>query len=343
MPKNLSIHKYFKTTFAILLIVFSLFAIINKTKLFASEKNSDKPPTVAQLNFLQLQPNPKPIKPKYRILFGGDVMLDRSIRTSMEKNGVDFILAELTPTFYQYDLVVANLEGTITTYPTRSVNTAVNDPNHFTFTFDPSVAPMLKRNNFQIVSLANNHSEDLGLEGVTQTKKYLSEAKVDFFGNTGFENQPVERVFIKSDLKPSLAFVGYNQFVTNGLTTAIEDIQFATVAADLVVVMPHWGPEYKPTANQIIVDEAHQLIEAGADLIIGSHPHIVQQKEEYLGKTIYYSLGNFIFDQYFDERFQKGLLVGVDIFEDETMEFTEIPIKTESTGQTKLLSPIDNY
>lgn len=338
MPKNLSLHKYLKIAFTTILIVFSVSILIHQNKLFAREKDASKPPTVAQLNFLKLQPNPKPTKPQYRVLFGGDVMLDRSIRTSMEKNGVDFILAELTPTFHQYDMVVANLEGTITTYPTRSVNTAVDDPNHFTFTFDPSVAPMLKRNNFQIVSLANNHSEDLGLEGVTQTKQYLSESKIDFFGNTGFEEQPKDRVFIKSDLTPSLAFVGYNQFVTNGFATAIEDIRFATTAADLVIVMPHWGPEYKPTANETIIGEAHQLIEAGADLIIGSHPHIIQQKEEYLGKTIYYSLGNFVFDQWFDERFQKGLLVGVNIFADKKMDFTEIPIKTESTGQTKLIN-----
>lgn len=290
-----------------------------------------------KLNFLKLQPETEPSLPKHHILFGGDIMLDRSIRTKMEIHGPDFILAELTSTFIEYDMVVANLEGTITTHPTRSVNTAVDDPNHFMFTFNPNVAPMLRKNNFQIVSLANNHSEDFGLDGVTQTKHYLSEAGINFFGNTGFEKQPSDRVFVKSDVKPSLAFVGYNQFVTDGLTTALTDIQFATNAAEVVIVMPHWGPEYKPEANQNIIAEAHQLIDAGADLIIGSHPHIVQQKEIYAGKNIYYSLGNFVFDQYFDERFQKGLLVEVSIFEDGTMEFKDIPIKTESTGQTKLV------
>lgn len=275
--------------------------------------------------------------PSYRILFGGDVMLDRAIRTTMEMQGFDFVLAKLTPTFHTYDMVVANLEGTITTFPTRSVDTAWDDPNHFTFTFDPSVAAMLYRNNFKIVSLANNHSDDFGLEGVIQTKHYLSEAGIDFFGNTGFEKQPKDRVLIKNETSPSLAFVGYNQFVTDGLETALDDIKFATTAAELVIVMSHWGPEYEPVANEDIVNEAHQLIDAGADLIIGSHPHVVQQREEYRDKTIFYSLGNFIFDQYFDERFQKGLLVGTDIFSDGAMRFTEMPIKTESTGQTLLV------
>lgn len=272
----------------------------------------------------------------HRILFGGDVMLDRAIRTRMETHGVDFALDRLTSTFYTYDMVVANLEGTITTSPTRSVDTVVDDPNHFMFTFDPSVAPMLYRNNFQIVSLANNHSDDFGVDGVMQTKQYLSDAGISFFGNTGFEEQPRDRVFVRSGTSPGLAFVGYNQFVTDGLETALADIKYATTAAELVIVMPHWGPEYQPVANDDIINEAHQLIDAGADLIIGSHPHVVQQREEYHGKTIFYSLGNFVFDQYFDERFQKGLLVGVDIFSDGTMQFTEIPIKTESTGQTLL-------
>lgn len=273
-------------------------------------------------------------QPSQKILFGGDMMFDRAIRTTMEMQGTDFVLAELTSTFHSYDMVIANLEGTITSNPTVSVDTAWDDPNHFMFTFNPSIAPMLRRNNFAAVSLANNHSDDFGLEGVTQTKNYLSDSGIGFFGNTGFETQPKERVFIKNDSKPSIAFVGYNQFVDNGFKTALEDIHFATVEADLVIVMPHWGPEYKPTANNDIVNEAHQLIDAGADLIIGSHPHVVQQKEEYLGKTIYYSLGNFVFDQYFDERFQKGLLVGVEIFSDGSMSFTEIPIETQSTGQT---------
>lgn len=273
-------------------------------------------------------------QPSQKILFGGDMMFDRAIRTTMEMQGTDFVLAELTSTFHSYDMVIANLEGTITSNPTVSVDTAWDDPNHFMFTFNPSIAPMLRRNNFAAVSLANNHSDDFGLEGVTQTKNYLSDSGIGFFGNTGFETQPKERVFIKNDSKPSIAFVGYNQFVDNGFKTALEDIHFATVEADLVIVMPHWGPEYKPTANNDIVNEAHQLIDAGADLIIGSHPHVVQQKEEYLGRTIYYSLGNFVFDQYFDERFQKGLLVGVEIFSEGSMSFTEIPIETQSTGQT---------
>jgi poly-gamma-glutamate capsule biosynthesis protein CapA/YwtB (metallophosphatase superfamily) len=336
--KSPSSSKSFIRLSSLVLIFFIIALAIIKVRFSQSNSQPSSLTEIAELNFLPLTPaSPSLVEPTYKILFGGDVMLDRSIRIKMEKHGPDFVLAELTSTFHEYDMVVANLEGTITTYPTRSVNTAVDDPNHFMFTFDPNVTPMLKRNNFQIVSLANNHSEDFGLDGVTQTKQYLSDSEINYFGNTGFEQQPSNRVFIKNELSPSLAFVGYNQFVTDGLATALADIQYATTAADLVIVMPHWGPEYKPTANSDIVSEAHQLIEAGADLIIGSHPHIIQQKETYLGKTIYYSLGNFVFDQYFDERFQKGLLVGVDIFADKTMRFTELKIKTEGTGQTKLL------
>lgn len=326
MDTKYPFHFVFSRPFILLIGIIAAGAIVlSQTKFLAKNSQTAELPSA---------PPALPSPPAYRILFGGDMMLDRALRTKMETHGVDFPLAQLTSTFQTYDLVVANLEGTITTHPTRSVDTAWDDPNHFTFTFDPSVAPMLHRNNITLVSLANNHSDDLGLDGVTQTKQYLSDAAVSFFGNTGFEKQPQDRVFIKNDVSPSLAFVGYNQFVPDGFATALADIQFATAAAELVVVMPHWGPEYVPAANDDIVNEAHQLIDAGADLIIGGHPHVVQQQEEYSGKTIYYSLGNFIFDQYFDTRFQEGLLVGVDIFSDGTMRFTEFPIKTESTGQT---------
>jgi poly-gamma-glutamate synthesis protein (capsule biosynthesis protein) len=277
-----------------------------------------------------------PTPPSHRILFGGDIMLDRAIRTQMEQHGVDHVFAQLKHFFHSYDLVIANLEGAITTNQTRSVNTEWDDPNHFTFTFDPSVAKMLHQNNVKALSLANNHSADFGRDGVKQTKHYLKKARVSYFGATGFEVKPSDRVVIINDIYPSLALVGYNEFVSDGLALGIEDIAFARSEAEIVIVMSHWGPEYKPVANSEVVNVAHQLIEAGADLIIGSHPHVVQQKERYKGKTIYYSLGNFVFDQYFDPRFIKGLLVGIEICSDGSMQFTEFPIVTETTGQTVL-------
>ena len=111
----------------------------------------------------------------------------------------------------------------------------------------------------------------------------------------------------KDNLK--IGFVNYNQFVPHGFAAAKEDILKARSQADLVVLYAHWGEEYRERPGQTIEEQAHQLIEAGADLIIGSHPHVIQSTELYQGKKIYYSLGNFLFDQYFSPETQKGLLV----------------------------------
>lgn len=282
-----------------------------------------------------LQPaEPQPI----RLLFGGDLMFDRHIRQFMAAAGVEFILEPMTETFQAYDAVVANLEGPITDFPSRSVNSVVGSTNNFIFTFDPNVVPMLKQHDF-IVNLGNNHILNFGAEGVRQTKQYLANNKLEFFGNTSWETSSAERILIKDFGELTLAFVNYNQFVDQGFPTALADVAAAKPLSDLVIVMPHWGNEYETTANQVVQNWAHQLLDAGADLIIGGHPHVIQQTEVYQGKTIYYSLGNFVFDQYFEPAVGHGLLVGVEIFSDHTMTFTELPIQLTPNGQTQLIQP----
>ena len=248
-------------------------------------------------------PAPKPIK----IIFGGDLMFDRNIRLQAEKFGdYDFFFTNLAPLFQEADLVVANLEGPITSFASQSVGTLPGSPKNFVFTFPPETAETLERNNLRLLNLGNNHILNFGPEGLAQTKNYLKTAGLKFFGNTG-DNE--ERYFIwqKDNLK--IGFVNYNQFVPNGFALARDDILKARSQADLVVLYAHWGEEYQERPGQTIEEQAHQLIEAGADLIIGSHPHVIQSTELYQGKKIYYSLGNFLFDQYFSPETQKGLLV----------------------------------
>jgi poly-gamma-glutamate synthesis protein (capsule biosynthesis protein) len=273
----------------------------------------------------------------FTILFGGDLMFDRHIRLGMEKNGVEHILAPLRETFLAHDMVVANLEGPVTTFPSKSVGSAVGSTNNFLFTFDPSIVPMLKGNNFELLSLANNHIRNFDVEGVEQTKRFLDEGGVGYFGYTGEELASSERVkFIEKEGK-KLAFVGVNQFVSKGFDIGEEDVIFARQNADIVIVMPHWGNEYEPHSGTVIEAYAHKLIDLGADLIIGSHPHVIQQVEEYREKKIYYSLGNFVFDQYFEPAVQKGWLVAVEVHPDSSMQFKEIPIRLNKGGQTTLV------
>ncbi|MBP8591093.1 CapA family protein [Candidatus Shapirobacteria bacterium] len=252
-------------------------------------------------------PTPTPTPLPVKIIFAGDLMFDRNIRLQAKKSGgYDFFFTNLAPLFKGADLAVANLEGPITNFSSKSVGTLPGSPNNFIFTFPPEVMETLKKNNFYLLNLGNNHILNFGLEGLAQTKNYLKAAGLNYFGNTGDDE---ERYFIwqKDNLK--IGFVNYNQFAPSGFALAKEDVARVRPQADLVILYAHWEEEYQQQPSKIIEEQAHELVEAGVDLIIGSHPHVIQPAEFYQGKKIYYSLGNFLFDQYFSEETQKGLLV----------------------------------
>lgn len=284
--------------------------------------------------------SPVPIpeqKKTVRLLFGGDLMFDRNIRLKMQQHGVDFPLHPLASMFQTYDLVIANLEGPVTDNPSLSVGSQPGSTNNFLFTFEPQIVEMLYRYNIRMVNLGNNHIHNFGTAGIETTKQKLATGNVEFFGNTETEASSSQRIVIKNFGELRVAFVGDNEFVPQGTETAIRDIQAARPLADIVTVFPHWGLEYETTANQVIQNLAHEFIDAGADLVIGAHPHVVQQHEDYKGKRIYYSLGNFVFDQYFSPETKRGLLVEVNISPDKSLTFVEYPIELLPSGQTQLI------
>ncbi len=267
------------------------------------------------------------------LLFGGDMMFDRSIRTAMRKRGRDFPLAGLKEVFSKSDLVVANLEGPITDNSSRSEGSEIGAQENYYFTFDPSVAKTLKDAGVGMVNLGNNHILNFGEDGVAQTKKYLEAGGVGYFGAP---TDTEHRYWVRDVKGLKIAFLNYNQFIANGKEKALADIAEAKMKSDFVVLYTHWGKEYVP-ALQSVKDLAHSFVDAGVDLIIGSHPHVVQEHEIYRGKTIYYSLGNLVFDQYDSESTRNGLLVRT-IINVKTKEasFEEIPVNLKSNGQTVL-------
>lgn len=279
---------------------------------------------------------PKKSDPTITILFSGDFMFDRYIRQIAQGKGNDFILENVKPTLLNNDLVVVDLEGPITSFPSKSIYTEIGSAANYIFTFDPSVAQTLVDHNISLVSLGNNHILNFGQAGLEETYTILQEKGIRYFGNTGGLNGQ-QRWIVKEIAGVKLGFVNYNQFVENGDKTALEDILAAQKTADLIILYAHWGPEYTPNSVPAIQELAHLFIDAGVDLIIGSHPHVVQEKEVYQGKTIYYSLGNFVMDQYFSQATQEGLLVKVKIDKrNYSMEFEDISVTMDLSGQTKL-------
>lgn len=294
---------------------------------------------------LELKPLPKPPQPVTIVAFG-DMMLDRYVWTLMQRNGLDYPFvhvpeliesllrdegevsstseegggdasqaqstSQVQVSTAQPDFLFANLEGPI------SDSKYVNPGTAMIFNFKPMVTEMLNKYGFNLLSLANNHAYDMGETGATQTRQYLTQAGIHHFGDArAIRAESVWTTTLK-DKGVTLSFIGFNDTVSDHLdyTAATELIHSLEEKSDFTIVSIHWGAEYRtqPTATQ--VEHAQQFVQAGADAILGHHPHVIMSKdgspvEWFEGpdgkRPIYYSLGNFIFDQYFQQNVQEGL------------------------------------
>ncbi len=273
-------------------------------------------------------------KKKVRLLFVGDMMFDRWIRETSARKNTEFIFSGVEELLSGKDLVVGNLEGPITDQASVSVGSEIGSRENYVFTFPPETAEMLREKNIRLVNLGNNHILNFGEKGLEGTKKYLIEAGVNFFGNAG-ENREVKRFWIENIGGIRIGFLNYNQFAKNPEDDISDDLAaMKEIKPDFTVVYTHWGTEYAPTPDEKEKKLAHEFIDQGADFVIGSHPHVVQEKEEYKGKMIYYSLGNFIFDQYFRPDTQKGEAVEVELEENKIPVFYEHEVDMRSDGRT---------
>jgi gamma-polyglutamate biosynthesis protein CapA len=262
-----------------------------------------------------------------KILFGGDVFFDRAIRRTIEKRGVDYLWDDISPLLAQYPYKVANLEGPILETPEAG---AINT---FQFAFQPEYVMKLKDLGFTAVSLANNHTLNQGTEGLANTRKELDKMGLPYFGDP---SDIASLSFLEKDFNGHMiALVGEHDLLPDseaGQAAVLAKVTALKKKGDFVIVYPHWGVEYATSTPDVERERAHKLVDAGADLIIGSHPHVVQPIELYKGKIIFYSLGNFLFDQYFSFDTLHGLLVGMELT-DSTATFTLLPTEQDKTYQ----------
>lgn len=260
---------------------------------------------------------PVPELESVSIVFVGDMMFDRYIRQKSEQNqGYDFVLADVKGMLQSANLVVGNLEGPITDFESISRGTEPGVPQNYIFTFAPEIIPTLIANNIKLVNLGNNHILNFGEQGLAQTFSYLNQAGIEHFGHVDSNNDDCKNEMLVKEINGiKLLFVNYNQFITTDFEVLLQAIldQKQETRADVVILYTHWGNEYASQAGAVIQEQAHRFIDSGVDVIIGSHPHVIQQKETYQGKTIYYSLGNFVFDQYFNQEVRQGLVVKMDV------------------------------
>lgn len=265
------------------------------------------------------------------ILHFGDIMLDRNVKKQIDTHGEDYLLEKLAGNegrfFRGMDIVAANLEGPFADYRRETTK-------EIAFHFDPKLIPMLKRYNFSLFTLANNHSTDMSRKGFEESKKHLEDAGIDFYGE---EYSLDEDAFLVKEVGGvRIAFIGANDTHTPidaDKITAL--IQQGKKEARHVIVNMHWGQEYQLVSHPRQQFLAHAFIDAGADVIIGHHPHVVQEIEVYKNKPIFYSLGNFIFDQYFSKETQEGLGIGLFLHPEKTSVFV-LPLESNKSQVTQM-------
>jgi len=261
----------------------------------------------------------------------GDIFFDRQIRKMMYENGEDYVFSCISGFLKEADLIVGNLEGPITENASVSLFTTSGSDNNYVFTFPTNVAKLLAKNNIKMVNLGNNHINNFGKEGISSTKKYLDEAGVDYFGGAAGD----ESVYRAKIAGIKVSFISYNEFDGDSASKVVQKIDDEKSKGQMVFVYTHWGDEYiLPPVR--VKNYAKMFAQAGADLVIGSHPHVILPSEK-IGETIiYYSLGNFIFDQYWNKNVSTGLVLEVVIKRGE-INIIEHKVSLNRDGRTCLV------
>ena len=259
-------------------------------------------------------PAPGAAQEPVRVLFVGDIMLDRNVALTILSDGPEALFAGTGALLADADLRVGNLEGTIT----GSSSLAQKDTRILRFTFDPTQAKaVLKPLRFDAFSLANNHSLDFGEFGYDETyNQVINSIGAQPFGQP-FNDSGKLSAKLQARGK-TVCLVGYHALFDPATTTVTDEITKLRPDCWRVVVFAHWGEEYQEHSAIAQQAAARAFIEAGADLIVGAHPHVVQEYEVYKGRAIFYSLGNFMFDQNFSWGTTHGLAVRADFYEDKT-------------------------
>ncbi len=256
---------------------------------------------------------------KTTFIFAGDMMLDRYVYHRF-KNKLNDVFSSLgNRVFWGTDISFLNNEGPIS-------KDAINDDytaNNLIFNFPPETTKTLNFLHVNGVSLANNHSLNAGKSGFENTKTVLADAGVK---NCGAQNIVNDSSVVRYDSDIPISIICFNQLENPKLSQVANLIQAEKEAKQFVIVYPHWGNEYQQQHNSAQQSLAENLIDAGADMIIGSHPHVVQDFDIYKGRPIIYSLGNLVFDQSFSRETQQGLIVAGTISGD-GLEISFLPTK----------------
>jgi len=309
-------------------IIFVYF-LQTRTKLNQSKTISPSPPKIISQIFYSPTLTPTPIN-AVNIGLMGDLGLGRYITTiARQKKDFSWSFSGVSQILQQNDFNLANLESPIIS------NCPEGKTGTFTFCGDPQFLPQLKINKF-ILNLANNHIFNYGQDGFNQTKEFLSSQDIGYVysHNSNSEFYSIEINGIK------FGILGFD-LISNPQDNQQKIINLISKydsQVDWLIVSIHWGNEYLPQAESWRVTLAHQMVDAGADIIHGHHPHVIQNQEIYQNKPIYYSLGNFIFDQNWSKETSTSEIINLTLTKNKIIKTETIPLTIKNNSRPEYLN-----
>jgi poly-gamma-glutamate capsule biosynthesis protein CapA/YwtB (metallophosphatase superfamily) len=286
------------------------------------------------------------LKEAFSIIAGGDIMLARGTARYMERYGCAYPFQKIAEEIAKGDIAVANLESPISSrgskfFPFKGIY----------FRADPSSLGGLTFAGFDVLALANNHALDWGAEAIEDTMTLLKREGIRYTG-VGPTRQGALEPAVVSVNDTSVAFLSYNciyPFSVGGpgkrmitLTLDEERTQREITAVksghDVLVVMVHGGKEYLLHPEEEKVRMLRQLVDFGADIVLGTHPHVIQDVEVYHNGLIFYSLGNLVFDQNWSVETSRGLLVEISFIGNRPVSCDTRVVQIDHT-QAEILKP----
>ncbi len=262
----------------------------------------------------------------------GDIMLGRSVNTKIQKENVfTFPFQKINNFFQGSDIVLVNLESPF------GENCSQTDTG-MVFCADKKSVLGLKSTHVTHANLANNHISNQGIMGIDYTKNILLQNQITPVGLSTSSGIVVSQI-----KNTKVAFLGVNDIPPypkeiNNLSKELllKQLEIATKSSDIVIVSFHWGNEYQLRSKKQ-QEFAHLAVDNGADLIIGHHPHWVQEIENYKSVPIFYSLGNFVFDQIWSQKTREGLVAKIVFENNKVSTYSSIPIFINKDYQPELV------
>ena len=264
------------------------------------------------------------LKEAFSIIAGGDIMLARGTARYMERYGQTYPFQKIAEEVAKCDISVANLES-----PISSRGSKFSPFKGIYFRADPISLHSLAFSGFDVLALANNHALDWGVQAIEDTMMLLEQGGILYAGVGPTRNEALKPAVVNVN-GTSVAFLSYNciypftvggsknRMVTLTLDEERTEQEIAAVKSehDVLVVLVHGGTEYLLHPEEEKVRMLRKLVDFGADIVLGTHPHVIQDIEVYRDGLIFYSLGNLVFDQNWSLETSRGLLVEISFIGD---------------------------